>query len=157
MGFRRRGRLSVMEKVSYFDDLSKALDGVEFVQESVPEVLEIKQSMVEQIDAANTHAIVCSSTSGMNISDIAGQSEYPERYIGGHPFNPPHLISNKEKLQHHNITFCTGVKCYFKGMPVLLESLQQELGIRPGETTLDGKFTLKNSTAWERAGLPLSF
>ncbi len=35
----------------------------------------------------------------------------------------------------------------------MLESLQQELGIRPGETTLDGKFTLKNSHCLGACGL----
>lgn len=82
----------VMKNISYFDNLADALEGVQFIQESVPEVLEIKQTMVDQIDECNADAIVCSSTSGMNISDISGKSKYPGRYIGGHPFNPPHLM-----------------------------------------------------------------
>lgn len=33
-----------------------------------------------------------SSTSGLLISDIAAKAAHPERCVGAHPYNPPHLI-----------------------------------------------------------------
>lgn len=33
-----------------------------------------------------------SSTSGLLISEIAKNAKHPERFVGGHPYNPPHLI-----------------------------------------------------------------
>jgi 3-hydroxyacyl-CoA dehydrogenase len=37
-------------------------------------------------------AIFASSTSGLLITEIARLSERPERCLGAHPYNPPHLI-----------------------------------------------------------------
>ena len=37
-------------------------------------------------------AIIASSTSGLLISEIAKNAKHPERFVGGHPYNPPHLI-----------------------------------------------------------------
>jgi len=37
-------------------------------------------------------AIIASSTSGLLVTEIAKNAEHPERFCGGHPYNPPHLI-----------------------------------------------------------------
>ena len=43
----------------------------------------------------------------------------------------------------HVITVCTGTACHVRGSELLIDQLQGELKIKPGETTADGKFTLK--------------
>ncbi|MCK4807162.1 MAG: NAD(P)H-dependent oxidoreductase subunit E [Candidatus Aegiribacteria sp.] len=40
------------------------------------------------------------------------------------------------------IQVCMGTACYVKGAPEILAALERELGIRSGETTPDGKFSL---------------
>lgn len=85
--------LSVMGRITYTTDVEQALTGAEFIQESAPEKLELKQSIVALIDRyAPPECVVASSTSGLRISDITAQSAHPWRYVGAHPFNPPHLI-----------------------------------------------------------------
>ncbi|MFC1887754.1 NAD(P)H-dependent oxidoreductase subunit E [Candidatus Cloacimonadota bacterium] len=37
---------------------------------------------------------------------------------------------------------CTGTACYVKGAPRLIQMLEDELGIKAGETTEDGLFTI---------------
>ena len=82
-----RGRIHVTT------DPAEAFDGVDLIQENGPEKIEVKQEILEIIDRyAPAEAVVASSTSGMSITDIAAFSQYPERCIGAHPFNPPHLI-----------------------------------------------------------------
>lgn len=83
---------TAFDRIQFISELEPALRDAQFVQESVPERLDLKRQLVRKIDEINPAAIVCSSTSGLNISDIAGESLYPERYIGGHPYNPPHLM-----------------------------------------------------------------
>ncbi|MEE0097690.1 MAG: 3-hydroxyacyl-CoA dehydrogenase NAD-binding domain-containing protein [Oscillospiraceae bacterium] len=84
---------AVMERVTFTDDVEAALREAEFIQESGPERLELKQTFVALFDRlAPAACIVASSTSGLRISDITAKSTHPERYIGAHPFNPPHLI-----------------------------------------------------------------
>jgi len=43
----------------------------------------------------------------------------------------------------HKICICTNVSCMLCGSDQIVKHLQQRLGIRLGETTADGKFTLK--------------
>ncbi len=83
----------VLARISYTTDVERALAGADFVQESAPEKLELKKSIVKLIDEyAPEGCVAASSTSGLRISDITAESIHPERYIGAHPFNPPHLI-----------------------------------------------------------------
>ena len=49
--------------------------------------------MLAEIDRyANSQTIYASSTSFLLISDIVKESQYSQRCIGAHPYNPPHLI-----------------------------------------------------------------
>lgn len=42
----------------------------------------------------------------------------------------------------HEVCLCTGTACHVRGAAWILEHLQRKLGIRPGQTTGDGQFTL---------------
>ncbi|WP_084234978.1 3-hydroxyacyl-CoA dehydrogenase [Papillibacter cinnamivorans] len=80
-------------RVSYTSDLKEAVQDAQFMQESGPENYEIKQKLLAEIDKyAPADAIYSSSTSGLLISEIAKFSEHADRCLGGHPYNPPHLI-----------------------------------------------------------------
>jgi NADH-quinone oxidoreductase subunit E len=48
----------------------------------------------------------------------------------------------EKQLGRHLLQVCKTLPCMLAGSDVLLEHLQGKLGIRPGETTRDGKFTL---------------
>ncbi|WP_146339994.1 3-hydroxyacyl-CoA dehydrogenase NAD-binding domain-containing protein [Nesterenkonia sp. NBAIMH1] len=81
------------EGLSFHTDLREALEGVQFVQESAPEVLQLKQQLLARLDAAADPGIVIgSSTSGYSMTEMALNAERPERFVVGHPFNPPYLI-----------------------------------------------------------------
>ena len=74
-------------------DLAAALDGVDFVQENGPEVLEVKRALFRELDAlAPRGAIIASSSSAIRCSlfteDLPGRA----RCLIGHPVNPPHLV-----------------------------------------------------------------
>ncbi len=43
----------------------------------------------------------------------------------------------------HLIRVCVGTACYVRGGPRIVDSMERELGIKDGETTSDGKFTLE--------------
>lgn len=42
----------------------------------------------------------------------------------------------------HMLNVCTGTACYVKGAPKVIQMLSEELGIKMGETTKDGLFTM---------------
>ncbi|MEU6129339.1 3-hydroxyacyl-CoA dehydrogenase NAD-binding domain-containing protein [Saccharopolyspora sp. NPDC047091] len=73
--------------------LEDAVAGAEFVQESAPEDLELKQDLLARIDAATPPGVVVSSsTSGYGMTEMQQRCATPERLVVGHPFNPPYLI-----------------------------------------------------------------
>ncbi len=74
-------------------DLAEAVDGVGFVQESAPEVLDLKRSLLAQIDSVTAQdVVIASSTSGYSMTEMAAEAANPSRLVVGHPFNPPYLI-----------------------------------------------------------------
>lgn len=47
-----------------------------------------------------------------------------------------------EPRGEHTVSVCRGTVCHVKGVDKVSDSLQKELGIKEGETTPDGLFTL---------------
>jgi len=77
----------------YTTNLGEAVKDAQFLQESVLEKYEVKQALLAEVDKhAPADAVFASSTSGLLITEIAKGSEHPERCLGAHPYNPPHLI-----------------------------------------------------------------
>lgn len=80
-------------RIKYTTSMEEAVKDVEFITESGPESYEIKQKMVEEMEKyTSSETIISSSTSGLLITEIAKNAKHPERFIGAHPYNPPHLI-----------------------------------------------------------------
>lgn len=84
---------SIKSCISYTTSIEEAVKDAQFIQENGPERLPIKQSILAEIEAAApVDAIYASSSSGLLISDVTANAAHPERCVGGHPYNPPHLI-----------------------------------------------------------------
>lgn len=88
------GATSLLANLTFASNLAEAVTRADFVQENGPERLEVKQSMLSEIDAAAPEtAIIASSTSGFSPSQLNAQAkEAPGRIVVGHPFNPAHLV-----------------------------------------------------------------
>jgi carnitine 3-dehydrogenase len=72
---------------------AEAVTGVEFVQESAPERIEVKQELLGRADAAaSPDVIVASSTSGLLPTRLQSAMHHPHRFVVGHPFNPVYLL-----------------------------------------------------------------
>ena len=75
------------------DDLAAALEGADLVLEAVPEKLELKHEVFPRFEEhVAEDAILASNTSGIPITKIATVCARPERVVGMHWSNPPHLI-----------------------------------------------------------------
>jgi 3-hydroxyacyl-CoA dehydrogenase len=75
------------------DNAGAAVEGAQFVQESVPERLDLKHQLYAQIEPVLDHAaVVASSASGLTLTELQAGWRHPRRLVLGHPFNPPHLI-----------------------------------------------------------------
>ena len=79
--------------VTFCDSLVDAVSNAQLIVESVPERLEIKQSVYADIERhADRDAIIVSSTSGIMPSDLQSEMQTPERLLVAHPFNPVYLL-----------------------------------------------------------------
>ena len=82
-----RGRLT------FSPNLADAVSGAEWVQESVPERLDLKRRVLTEIDAAcPADALIGSSTSGLLPSELQADLVHPERLFVAHPYNPVYLL-----------------------------------------------------------------
>jgi len=81
------------ELISFHETAAGAVEGAVFVQENVPERLDIKHQIYGEIESSLlADAIVASSASGLMVKEMQKGWKDPSRFILGHPFNPPHLI-----------------------------------------------------------------
>ena len=87
------------DRLQCADSLSAACEAADFIQESAPERLRLKQSLHEEIDAEAPPAVViASSTSGLLPTELQSRCQHPERLVVGHPFNPVYLLPLVEVL-----------------------------------------------------------
>ncbi|MBB3992927.1 carnitine 3-dehydrogenase [Sulfitobacter undariae] len=80
-------------KLSYHATIAEAVQGAQWVQESVPEQLKIKQATLADIQSAcDAEAVIGSSTSGFKPSELQQGATRPEQIMVAHPFNPVYLL-----------------------------------------------------------------
>jgi 5-formyl-3-hydroxy-2-methylpyridine 4-carboxylate dehydrogenase len=73
--------------------IAEAVNGAELVIENVPENIDIKAEAYREIDPLIAPSvIVASDTSGIPITQLQAHISHPERMVGMHWSNPPHII-----------------------------------------------------------------
>ena len=81
------------DRLSVTSDLNIAVQDTDFIQESAPERIEVKQALYKTLgEIVPSHVVIGSSTSGLTMTDIQQNCATPERCVIGHPFNPPYLL-----------------------------------------------------------------
>ncbi|KQI72119.1 3-hydroxyacyl-CoA dehydrogenase [Loktanella sp. 5RATIMAR09] len=79
--------------LSFHDTMSAAVTDVAWIQESVPERLELKRKVYQTLQEHCPHdAVIGSSTSGFKPSELQGCATRPEQIVVTHPFNPVYLL-----------------------------------------------------------------
>ncbi len=87
------GAQEAASRVHVAQDLAQALQNADYVQESSPERLDVKQALFKQLDAlAPSHTIIGSSTSSIAASLYTQDLPGRHRCLVAHPVNPPYLI-----------------------------------------------------------------
>lgn len=82
-----------IEQITIADSLASALDGVTYVQENLPENLDIKREIFARMDdLAAPNTVLASSTSGISASAFTESLTGRHRCLVAHPVNPPYLI-----------------------------------------------------------------
>jgi carnitine 3-dehydrogenase len=80
-------------RLAFASDPEEAAERADFIQESAPERVELKQSLLARASrAARPDVVLASSTSGLRPSVLQREMAGPERFTVGHPFNPVYLL-----------------------------------------------------------------
>jgi carnitine 3-dehydrogenase len=83
-------------KLTFHGTIGEAVEGAEYVQESVSERIELKHKVYAQLQQAHPGVLIGSSTSGFKASDLQKGSPAPQNIIVAHPFNPVYLLPLSE-------------------------------------------------------------
>ena len=79
--------------LSFCGTIAEAVEDAFFIEECIPENLELKQQIYAEIEKkASSKALIGSSTSGLLPSDLQAKLQNPERLLVTHPFNPVYLL-----------------------------------------------------------------
>ena len=79
--------------ITFCSTIAEAVTGAAWIQESVPERLEIKYATFAEVQAACAKdAVIGSSTSGFKPSELQQGAARPEQIMVAHPFNPVYLL-----------------------------------------------------------------
>ena len=80
-------------------DLKEAVKDCQLVIEAVPEIMDLKRKVYDELDkVASDDVIFASNTSTLPITEIANTISRPNRFIGIHFFNPPQLMKLVEVI-----------------------------------------------------------
>ena len=88
--------MAVEGKLTFHGTIGEAVEGAEYVQESVSERIDLKHKVYAQLQQANPGVLIGSSTSGFKASDLQKGSPAPQNIIVAHPFNPVYLLPLSE-------------------------------------------------------------
>ncbi|WJD66700.1 3-hydroxyacyl-CoA dehydrogenase NAD-binding domain-containing protein [Staphylococcus epidermidis] len=82
-----------IKNLTFTPHLEEAVKDADHIQENVPEVEEIKDAVLKEIDFyAKPEATIGSSTSGIMPSELQANLSHPERLVVAHPFHPVYIL-----------------------------------------------------------------
>ena len=80
-------------KLYFCSTIKETVEDALWIQESVPERLDIKQAVLSEIQTyCKKIAVIGSSTSGFMPSQLQENSSFPDQIMVCHPFNPVYLL-----------------------------------------------------------------
>ncbi|MET1180500.1 3-hydroxyacyl-CoA dehydrogenase family protein [Peribacillus simplex] len=90
-----------LANITYSVDLEGAVRDADFIIEAIPEVIELKLNLYQQMEGIiKPDAIVASNTSTFPISQLMEKASFADRMVITHFFNPGHLVPLVEVVQH---------------------------------------------------------
>lgn len=103
------------------------LDHYEDAQAAAVEALKIVQQARGWVDDARLQAVA--GLLGLPAAELEGVATF-------------YNLIFRRPVGRHVILVCDSVSCYIRGFDAVYQALQARLGVTPGQTTADGRFTL---------------
>lgn len=104
-----RGRLTEEAKKDYLSrmtflvDLKDAVRDADIIIEAVPEIMDLKKSVLKEVTAlCPADCVFATNTSSLSISEMSTAARRPEMIVGTHYFNPPSRMTLLEIVHGEN-------------------------------------------------------
>ncbi len=82
-----------IKNLVFSSNIEDAVSKADLIQENVPERLELKKKVINQLSQfAPKNCIIASSSSGLLPSELQSNCINPKRFIIAHPFNPVYIL-----------------------------------------------------------------
>jgi 3-hydroxybutyryl-CoA dehydrogenase len=95
------GDPALLARISAYEEMAAAMNGVTFVFEAAPEKLPLKQQIFAELESLVTpDCILASNSSAIRSTEIGRGLKHRERVVGTHFWNPPHLVPLVEVIQN---------------------------------------------------------
>jgi len=118
-----------VDRLTFVGSVAEAVADADFVQESVPDRLELKVQVFEEMDRhARPETILASSSSKFLPKEFSRNCAHPQRCIVGHPFAPTYLIPLVELLGAPSADdYVEKAKAFYEGMGKQTITLKREV------------------------------
>jgi 3-hydroxybutyryl-CoA dehydrogenase len=84
---------NALSKIDFKESISEAARDADFVIEAVVENMDLKKSIVKELDEiCPEHTIIASNTSSFSITELASVANRQDKVVGMHWWNPPQLM-----------------------------------------------------------------
>ncbi|XVH33308.1 3-hydroxyacyl-CoA dehydrogenase family protein (plasmid) [Haloferacaceae archaeon DSL9] len=84
---------AALDRIEGTTDLAAAVADAVLVIEAVPESMDLKREVFSDVEAAaSDETVIASNTSSLSVTEMASALDRPERAVGLHFFNPPHIM-----------------------------------------------------------------
>lgn len=91
---------ATLANISLCHELAELCQGCDFIIEAVRENLALKQELFAVLEGlVPDHCVLASNTSSISIQKIAKDLKRPERVLGTHFWNPPHVVPGVEVIK----------------------------------------------------------
>lgn len=96
---------TVLARINPVVDVETAVSDVDFLIEAVPERMDIKREVYEEVEAyAPADAVFATNTSSLSITELSEATDRPGRFCGMHFFNPPVRMELVEVISGEHTT-----------------------------------------------------
>ena len=93
-------RARTLERLTPAMTVEHGVEDAGLVIEAIPEDINLKKDLFRQVaDSVPEETVLASNTSSLSITEIASGIPSPERVVGMHFFNPPHIIKLLEVIR----------------------------------------------------------
>ena len=83
-----------MSRMTFLVDLKEAVKDADFIIEAVPEIMDLKKSVLKEVTAlCPADCVYATNTSSLSITEMSTATKRPEMVVGTHYFSPPSRMS----------------------------------------------------------------